>query len=82
MTPELRLFLLELADLLEKHGVSLTAGDTGADYYPAPDGVEFFISGQWDDTTKIQVRESCYAHLRCGTMDITDRELRIFANNS
>lgn len=34
-------FLLELADLMEKHGVTAEAVDNNVDYYPAVAGVKF-----------------------------------------
>jgi len=34
-------FLLELADLMEKHGVTAEAVDDDVDYYPSVAGVKF-----------------------------------------
>lgn len=51
MVPEMRQFLLEFAELLDKHKVDCEAVDDGASYNASVDGVEFYIaaSGTFKD---------------------------------
>jgi hypothetical protein len=58
MNEEMRLFLLELADLMERHHVTGEAVDDGVDYYPSVDGVEFDLSGDFESG-----REYCNAKI-------------------
>lgn len=58
MTSEMREFLTELADLIERHGVELTAVDDGVDYYPSVDGVEVIMMSKYDDNGDT-TREYC-----------------------
>lgn len=69
ITPEMRLFLLELADLVEKHGVTLCAGENDKYEHPLAHGVHF------------EQREPySWAQIGTSTYDINDRDLREFAN--
>ncbi|MBT8199715.1 MAG: hypothetical protein KJO36_04275 [Acidimicrobiia bacterium] len=58
-TPEMKAFLAELADLMEKHGVTdLEATEDSCGFYTTVGGIEVTIDGKWDDGGE-PVREFC-----------------------
>jgi len=59
MTKEMKAFLSELADLLEKHNIDeIEAVDDGENYYPSVDGVEINMFARWDENQNI-IRDHC-----------------------
>lgn len=76
MTPQMKAFLLELADLLEKYDVSVEATETlGYDSYC--DGIEFSMAGKWDGEGNNLVEYSDFKVSRTPDQD----ELRRKANS-
>lgn len=49
MTPEMKSFLLDLADLIEKHDVAVEATENKRGYATYCDGIEFAIPNKWDE---------------------------------
>lgn len=65
MTPtkEMKAFLAELADLMEKHGVTtLEVMEAAVGYYNEVEGIEVEIDGQWDDDCN-PTREYCSVNI-------------------
>lgn len=80
ITPDMRLFLLALADLMEEHGVEMAAEEVSRDYSTSAEGVCFTQDSVWSDA-KLE-RPYCDSTIPAGTNSVTYQDLREFANLS
>lgn len=76
-TSEMRLFLLELADLMEKHEVTIAAVEETRSYHTSATGIEFSQTGKYEGEAQ---RDYCCVETTMGTIEMNDRDVRIFAN--
>ena len=59
MTEEMKNFLRELADLMEKHNVEAEVTEDTHGYYNMVEGLEFYIESKYDYEKDIKVRDQC-----------------------
>jgi hypothetical protein len=58
MTPDMKTFLIELADLLEKHGAEVEVIEKCAGYYTYCTGIEFTMVKSYSGDNRLWVNES------------------------
>jgi hypothetical protein len=76
ITPQLRDFLGELADLLVKHGVEICAIENTYAYSVSVDGVGFYQNSRYDTQSDTYEREASEANFHVGTSNLDGEWLR------
>jgi hypothetical protein len=81
ITPQLRQFLNELADLLEKHRTTFCAVEDSRGYATTTEGFEFSQSSEWDSDANL-TRNFCEATFMVGTSEVDAERLRKFTREA
>lgn len=59
MTKQMKVFLSELADLMEKHNVEAEITEEENGYYNCIEGLEFSMESLYDDEKGVRIRDYC-----------------------